>query len=81
MMKYEAPDGHIMISDPNSDVTYSCPAPQSWPRGTNYVYITGEGLNGVTLLKVKRNVYGYTAEITLTEGTQQELTDYINSII
>ena len=79
-MLYEAPDGTHMNSRPNVDVTYKCSAPSYWPKGIHYVYVTGEGENGVTLLTVKREVIESEATITLTEGTPEDLQNYLNSI-
>lgn len=80
-MKYTSPDGHVIISDSNSPITYSCPQEGMTP-GTFESYETTSADNeyGIQQIKIIRVVTSESVTITITESTNAELKAYIDSI-
>lgn len=80
-MKYTAPDGHVIESSPNAPVEYSC-------QMTGGIVGTFESLEtksadsiyGIEQIKIVRVISENEVTITLTESTDEELQDYINSV-
>jgi hypothetical protein len=81
-MKYPAPDGHIIDSNPNGPVIYTLPC--DWM--SEGIYESHETTSaataiGIKQIKIVRVVENGTMIITVTESTEQELIDYKNSLV
>lgn len=80
-MKYTAPDGYVIKSDPNQPVTYTLPC--NWM--SEGIYESFETMSaatdvGIQQIKIVRTVQDKTMTITVTESTKTELLDYINKL-
>jgi hypothetical protein len=81
-MKYPAPDGYIIESDPNGPVIYTLSC--DWiPEGIYESHETTSAATtiGIKQIKIVRVVENETMTITVTESTEQELIDYKNSLV
>ena len=80
-MNYPAPDGTLIQSSSTGPVTYTCSAPEGWANGT-YESLETESAEDNTLrqIRIVRVVSNGSVEITVTERTQQEIQDYLNSL-
>lgn len=80
-MKYTAPDGHIIESS-SSPVIYTCNN-TGVSVGVYDSLETESSHNawGIQQIKINRVVTESTITITVTESTEQELQDYLNSIV
>ena len=80
-MKYSAPDGHIIESS-SSPVVYTCENhgvavgvyDSLETQASNNAY-------GIQQIKINRVITESEIVITVTESTEQELQDYLNTII
>lgn len=83
MMKYPAPDGHIIESKPNPQVvTYSCPCePSNYSDGSYYsVEACGaDTIIGIQAIHINRNVLNGIMNIEIKEFSEDELIEYINN--
>lgn len=80
-MNYKAPDGYIIASDPNGPVTYTLPC--DWMSEGTYESLETTSATtaiGIKQIKIHRVVENGMLTITVTESTDQELQDYINSL-
>ena len=80
-MNYIAPDGHIIESNPDNSVSYSMPC--DWMSDGIYESLETTSAStsiGIKQIKIRRVVENGTLTITITESTDQELHDYINSL-
>lgn len=80
-MNYKAPDGYIITSDPNGPVTYTLPC--DWMSEGTYESLETTSATtaiGIKQIKIHRVVENGMLTITVTESTDQELQDYINSL-
>lgn len=81
-MNYIAPDGHVIVSDPNGPVSYDCPQ-------TGMVEGVFESLEttycnnqfGIQQIHVTRVVDVDSVLITIRESTDAELQAYLDSLI
>jgi hypothetical protein len=81
-MKYIAPDGHVIVSDPNGPVSYDCPQ-------TGMIEGTFESIEttycnnqfGIQQIHITRVVDVDSVLITIRESTDAKLQEYIDSII
>jgi len=81
-MQYTAPDGHVIVSDPNGPVSYDCPQ-------TGMVEGTFESLEttycnnqyGIQQIHVTRVIDTDSVFITIRESTDAELQAYLDSLI
>ena len=80
MMKYTAPDGHIMESQPYpQEVTYSCSCEGIVDGIYNSMETTGAATSlGIQQIKIHRAVVNNNMTITIRESSDQELQDYLN---
>ena len=79
-MKYPAPDGTIIESSKDSPVVYTCDAP--WADGIyESLETTSDSSNQLVQIKVLREVNQGVVKITITERTQQEISDYLNNLV
>ncbi len=80
-MKYQAPDGHIMISSPNESITYLCPAP-GVSDGIYESLETASSLHplGIKQIKITRRVEDEQMTITVVESTYAELQQYLDDV-
>ena len=80
-MKYIAPDGYIMRSDPNQPVTYSCPC-TNMGTGIYESLETGPAATsiGIQQIKIHRVIDEGIMTITITESTDAELLQYLDSL-
>jgi hypothetical protein len=80
-MIYTAPDGHVMQSNSNAPVEYTC-AFSGGILGTFESLETQAANNvyGIEQIKIIREISQDSITITVTESTEQELQDYINSV-
>ena len=76
-MKYIAPDGHVIISDPNGPVTYSCPQ-EGMTEGTFYSLETISAATsiGIQQIQITRAITEGNITITIKESTSEELIQY-----
>lgn len=81
-MNYTAPDGHIITSSPDGPVVYTCPQ-QGMILGTFNSLETesADNIFGIQQIKVNRVITPTEITITITESTDQELQEYLDSII
>lgn len=80
MMTYLAPDGYI-IKSKDSPTTYTC-ACEDMHDGTYESFETtfASTAIGIQQIKIVRTVTNNMMTITITQSTNQELTEYINTI-
>lgn len=80
MMTYTALDGHI-IKSKSSPTTYTC-ACEDMHDGTYESFETtfASTAIGIQQIKIVRTVTNNMMTITITQSTNQELTEYINTI-
>jgi hypothetical protein len=80
-MIYTAPDGHVIQSNPIAPVEYAC-AFSGGIVGTFESFETKAANNvyGIEQIKIVREISENSITITITESTEQELQDYINSV-
>ena len=80
MMKYTAPDGHIIESKPNPQVvTYSCPCTEIVDGVYTSVETTGADTQiGIQQIKIKRTVNTNNMTIEIQMSSDAELIEYIN---
>lgn len=83
MMKYPAPDGHIVESLPYpQEVSYTCPCePSNYSDGTYYsVEACGADTTiGIQAIHITRVVNNSVMVITIKEFSEEELIEYINN--
>lgn len=81
-MNYIAPDGHVIVSDPNGPVSYDCPQ-TGMVEGTFESLETTYSNNqfGIQQIHVTRVVDTDSVLITIRESTDAELQAYLDSII
>jgi hypothetical protein len=81
MIKYQAPDGTMLFSKPGNTVSYVCNAGENCPEGTFVSYETTSAATaiGIQQIKIVRTVVDGQMTIEITESTDQELLDYIES--
>ena len=76
-MEYKAPDGHIIESDPNNPVNYSCPQ-EGMTEGTFFsleTYPANTSI-GIQQIQVTRVIDVDSIDITIVESTNEELIQY-----
>ena len=76
-MTYKAPDGHIIESNPDAPVTYSCPQ-ERMTEGTFFSLET-MGANtsiGIQQIQITRVISENNIDITIKESTNEELIQY-----
>ena len=76
-MTYKAPDGHIIVSNPNAPVTYSCPQ-TGMLEGTFYGLETMSANTsiGIQQIQITKVISEDTISITIKESTSEELIQY-----
>lgn len=76
-MTYKAPDGHLIVSDPNGPVTYSCDQ-QGMTEGTFFSLETMAASTsiGIQQIQITRVITDGQIEITIKESTNEELIQY-----
>ncbi len=80
-MKYTAPDGYEIISNPDKPVTYQC-AQTGMIEGTfeSLETYSADNQYGIQQLKITRVISSDSIQITIIESSDLELQEYINSI-
>lgn len=79
-MRYTAPDGFIIQSDSTQPVTYSCPCTNIGPGIYDALETEGAGTEiGIRQIKIHKIVDNGIITITVTESTDDELRQYIES--
>jgi hypothetical protein len=81
-MNYIAPDGHVIVSDPNGPVSYDCPQ-TGMVEGTFESLETTYANNqyGIQQIHITRVVDVDSVLITVRESTDAELQAYLDSLI
>jgi hypothetical protein len=76
-MEYKAPDGHIIVSNPNAPVTYSCPQ-TGMTEGTFFSLETMSANTsiGIQQIQITRVIDADSIDITIVESTNEELIQY-----
>jgi hypothetical protein len=76
-MTYKAPDGHIIVSNPNAPVTYSCPQ-EGMTEGTFFSLETMSANTsiGIQQIQITRVIDADSIDITIVESTNEELIQY-----
>jgi len=76
-MTYKAPDGHIIVSNPNEPVTYSCPQ-TGMVEGTFFSLETMSANTsiGIQQIQITRVIDADSIDITIVESTNEELIQY-----
>jgi len=76
-MEYKAPDGYIIVSNPNNPVTYSCPQ-TGMIEGTFFSLETTYANTsiGIQQIQVTRIIDSTDIHITIKESTNEELIQY-----
>jgi hypothetical protein len=81
-MNYIAPDGHVIVSDPNGPVSYDCPQTgmiEGVFESVETTYCNNQF--GIQQIHITRVVDVDSVLITIRESTDAELQAYIDSII
>ena len=76
-MQYTAPDGHIIESNPNESVYYSCPQ-EGMVQGTFFsleTYPVNSSI-GIQQIQITRVIDADSVDITIKESTSEELIAY-----
>jgi hypothetical protein len=82
MMRYPAPDGHIIESLPYPQVvTYTCPC-EGFSDGIYKSYETTGSLNrlGIQQIQITRTIQNNIVTISIIESTEEELQAYLDSL-
>ena len=76
-MTYKAPDGYIIVSNPNASVTYSC-SQTGMTEGTFFSLETMSANTsiGIQQIQITRVIDADSLDITIVESTNEELIQY-----
>lgn len=76
-MTYKAPDGHIIVSNPNEPVFYSC-LQTGMTEGTFFSLETMSANTsiGIQQIQITRVIDADSIDITIKESTNEELIQY-----
>jgi len=81
-MTYTAPDGHVMIINSTDNVVYDCPQTGMIEGVFDSLETTyANNVFGIQQIRINRIVDFDSILITIRQSTDQELQEYIDSII
>lgn len=79
-MKYKTEDGNEILSEPGKEVIYRCDSEFNDGIYTSYETEGAATELGIRQIKIVRKVENKECTYTITESTEEELKQYLNSI-
>ena len=81
-MTYTAPDGHVMVINSTENVVYDCPQTGMIEGVFDSLETTyANNQYGITQIRINRVIDFDSILITIRQSTDQELQEYIDSVI